>query len=85
MLALLVIAGNSFGQCEIDYDFGDAGFGVSPDNALGETFMNGEVGLDYYDVLHILVPEFAQMLMRYILQHFQSILFIWTLLFKTLH
>jgi len=59
LLALFVIAGNSLGQCDIDYDFGDAGFGVSPDNALGETFINGEVGVDYYDVLHILVPEFA--------------------------
>ena len=57
--AMLFIVGNSFSQCEIDYDFGDLGFGVSPDAQLGETFANGEVGQDYYDVLHILVPESA--------------------------
>lgn len=59
LLAMLVVAGNTFGQCDIDYDFGDVGFGVSPDASIGETFVNGEVGQDYWDVLHILVPEFA--------------------------
>ena len=49
----------SLAQCVNDYDFGTAGFGVSPDVANGETFMNGEVGEDYYDVIHILIPEFA--------------------------
>ena len=59
LLVMLVIAGNAFGQCENDYDFGDVGFGVSPDASIGETFMNGEVGQYYLDVLHMLVPEYA--------------------------
>ena len=49
----------SFSQCDIDYDFGDVGFGISPDAALGETFMNGEVNQEYYDVIHVLVPTYA--------------------------
>ena len=59
LTAMLLIAGSAISQCENDYDFGDAGFGVSPDASIGETFMNGEVGIEYYDVLHILVPQFA--------------------------
>ncbi|MBM55506.1 MAG: hypothetical protein CMB32_03005 [Euryarchaeota archaeon] len=59
LLASMLVVVSAFSQCEIDYDFGDAGFGVSPDASIGETFMNGEVGIDYYDVLHILVPQFA--------------------------
>ena len=59
LLACLALGSVSFGQCDINYDFGDAGFGVSPDTQLGETFDNAEVGINYYDILHVLVPEFA--------------------------
>lgn len=59
LLLMLILVGNAFGQCENDYDFGDVGFGVSPDASIGETFVNGEVGQEYWDVLHILVPEYA--------------------------
>ena len=59
LLASMLVVVSAISQCEIGYDFGDAGFGVSPDASIGETFMNGEVGIDYYDVLHILVPQFA--------------------------
>ena len=51
MLLMTVV---SFSQCDIDYDFGEVGFGISPDAALGETFMNGEVNQEYYDVIHVL-------------------------------
>jgi hypothetical protein len=56
---VLLLAGTAVGQCEIDYDFGDVGFGVSPDSNMGETFITGTVNEDYYDVLHILIPAFA--------------------------
>lgn len=46
-------------QCVIDHDFGELTFGVSPDPASGETFLDGMLGVDYYDVLHILIPTTA--------------------------
>jgi hypothetical protein len=46
-------------QCTPDYDFGDAGFGVSPDPVLGESFEIGHVGIPYMDIVHILVPTDA--------------------------
>jgi hypothetical protein len=46
-------------QCESDFDFGDVAFGVSPDPAAGETFLDGMLEEDYYDVLHILIPATA--------------------------
>lgn len=46
----------TWGQCDIEFDFGDALFAVSPDPALGETFTDGMLGESYYDVLHILIP-----------------------------
>jgi hypothetical protein len=45
--------------CISDFDFGDVGFGVSPDPSLGESFVSGVVGQEYYDILHILMPTFA--------------------------
>ncbi|PCJ81391.1 MAG: hypothetical protein COA49_04645 [Bacteroidetes bacterium] len=60
---LLVVAfaltSTAFGQCVADFDFGDVGFGVSPDPQLGETFDSGVVGEPYADVLHILFPALA--------------------------
>lgn len=49
----------AFGQCEVDFDFGDVGFGISPDPTLGETLEPGIVNMDYLDVIHILIPAFA--------------------------
>ncbi|NNE56222.1 MAG: T9SS type A sorting domain-containing protein [Flavobacteriales bacterium] len=46
-------------QCTPDYDFGEAGFGVSPDPNNGESFEVGYVGLDYEDIIHMLVPTQA--------------------------
>lgn len=48
-----------YSQCSPDYDFGDAGFGVSPDPAIGESFNEGDVGVEYEETIHILVPTDA--------------------------
>ena len=48
-----------WGQCDIDFDFGEATFGVSPDPAMGETFLDGMLDESYFDVLHILIPANA--------------------------
>lgn len=55
MLAMAV----GFSQCDIDYDFGDAEFGVSPDPIVGESFLDGMLDEPYFDVLHILIPATA--------------------------
>ena len=44
------------GQCEADFDFGGAPWGVSPDPALGESFQTGVLNAPYEDVLHLKVP-----------------------------
>ena len=43
-------------QCDIDFDFGELEYGVSPDPVAGETFETGMIDEDYFDVLHILIP-----------------------------
>ena len=60
-LAALVfcMAPGAWGQCDIDFDFGEASFGVSPDPAMGETFLDGMLDESYFDVLHILIPANA--------------------------
>lgn len=55
----LAFTSSALGQCVADFDFGDVGFGVSPDPALGENFVSGIVNHEYFDVLHILIPTFA--------------------------
>jgi hypothetical protein len=55
----VAISSTAFGQCVADFEFGDVGFGVSPDPVLGENFDSGVVGQEYFDVLHILIPTFA--------------------------
>ena len=47
------------GQCEVDYDFGEAVFGISPNPQEGQAFEYGEIDEGYYDVLHILIPSFS--------------------------
>lgn len=46
-------------QCTSNYDFGDAGFGVSPDPLLGESFEVGILNEFYTDTIHIKVPTDA--------------------------
>jgi len=55
----LLLTSTLFGQCEVDFDFGDVGFGISPDPTLGESLASGVVNLEYVDVIHILIPAFA--------------------------
>ncbi|MDA0939593.1 MAG: T9SS type A sorting domain-containing protein [Bacteroidetes bacterium] len=43
-------------QCDIDFDFGELEYGVSPDPVAGETFETGMIDEGYFDVLHILIP-----------------------------
>ncbi len=59
VICALVLSSSAFGQCEVDFDFGDVGFGISPDPNLGETLETGIVNQDYIDVIHILIPAFA--------------------------
>ena len=46
-------------SCQATYDFGEEPFGVSPDPTIGESFLDGSLGLPYADVLHILAPANA--------------------------
>ena len=55
----LLLTSTMFGQCEVDFDFGDVGFGISPDPTLGEALESGVVNLEYIEVIHILIPAFA--------------------------
>ena len=60
LLGLLLLTSAGFSaQCDIDFDFGDVEFGVSPDPAAGETFLDGMLDEDYFDVLQILIPATA--------------------------
>lgn len=47
-------------QCAADeYDFGDAGFGVSPDPENGENFDTGYLNVAYSDVIYVKIPSNA--------------------------
>ena len=46
----------AWAQCSADFDFMGAPFGVSPNPALGETFVEGQVNQPYEDVLHVILP-----------------------------
>ena len=60
LTAFLLAFSTSFSaQCDIDFDFGDAGFGVSPDITAGELLVAGMLNEPYFDVLHILIPTTA--------------------------
>ena len=48
--------GAAFGQCAADFDFMGAEFGISPNPALGETFVEGEEDQFYSDVVHVIIP-----------------------------
>ena len=48
--------GAAFGQCDADFDFMGAEFGISPNPLLGETFVEGEVDQPYADVIHVIIP-----------------------------
>lgn len=57
LFAAGLLATTSWSQCTADYDFGEAGFGISPDPVEGEQFEEGVLNEPYEDVLHVLVPS----------------------------
>ena len=62
MAVTLTVIQTSFSwaqECAIDFDFGDAVIGISPNPEVGEQFEVGILGEPYYDVLHILLPTFV--------------------------
>ena len=59
VLGLLIVSPASFGQCEPDFDFGEAEWGASPDASVGEQFDTAYVAQPYFDVFHVLVPTDA--------------------------
>lgn len=59
IIFLFSIVGLIQAQCTADYDFGSAGFGVSPDPQIGESFEEAILGEPYEDIIHILVPTSA--------------------------
>ena len=56
LLLLLAITWTVSAQCDADFDFMGAEFGISPNPLLGETFASGMVGQPYGDVIHMIVP-----------------------------
>ncbi len=57
LVTIFLFASNSYTQCTNDLDWGDEGFGVSPDPGEGETFANGALDVPYSDDIHIKVPS----------------------------
>ena len=57
-LAILIL-GTASSQCVSDFDFGTATSGSSPNPSLGEQFTPGIINEPYYDVLHLLIPQYV--------------------------
>ena len=52
-----VVATAGFAQCDPDFSFPDGvAFGLSPDPLADETFVDGYLGEDYADTIHMLIP-----------------------------
>ena len=43
LAAICAVTVGGWAQCTADFDFGDAEFGISPNPAIGETFVDGTV------------------------------------------
>ena len=59
LLGSIFLSATSYGQCEADFDFGEALWGASPDATAGEQFDTAYVDVPYVDVFHVLVPTDA--------------------------
>jgi plastocyanin len=57
-LAILIL-GTASSQCVSDFDFGTETSGISPNPTLGEQFAPGIINEPYYDVLHMLIPQYV--------------------------
>ena len=55
--AFLSATGFAQADCAADFDFMGASFGLSPNPALGESFVDGVVGQPYEEVIHVLTPS----------------------------
>jgi len=55
--ALISATGFAQADCAADFDFMGASFGLSPNPALGESFVDGVVGQPYEEVIHVLTPS----------------------------
>lgn len=58
-LFAIFMLGSASAQCIADYDFGIETSGISPNPSLGEQFAPAITLLPYYDVLHILIPQYV--------------------------
>ena len=55
----ILILGTASSQCVSDFDFGTATSGISPNPNLEEQFAPGIINEPYYDVLHMLIPQYV--------------------------
>ena len=53
-MAAVTVGG--WAQCTADFDFMGAEFGISPNPALGETFVDGTVNQSYTETIHVIIP-----------------------------
>jgi hypothetical protein len=56
LAALCAVTFGGWAQCSADFDFGDTEFGISPNPAIGETFVDGTVNQPYTETIHVLIP-----------------------------
>ena len=56
LAAICAVTVGGWAQCAADFDFGDAEFGISPNPAIGETFVDGTVDQPYTETIHVLIP-----------------------------
>jgi hypothetical protein len=59
LCSMMIVGSSLLGQCDADFDFGEALWGASPDASLGEQFDTAYVDVPYFDVFHVLVPTDA--------------------------
>ena len=58
LLLLAAITWNASAQCDADFDFMGAEYGVAPNPELGDELELGAVDGPYHDVLHLLLPTY---------------------------
>ena len=56
LAAICAVTVGGWAQCTADFDFVDAEFGISPNPAIGETFVDGTVNQPYAETIHVLIP-----------------------------
>ena len=56
LAAMCAVTVGGWAQCSADFDFMGASFGISPNPAIGETFVDGTVNQPYTETIHVLIP-----------------------------